>query len=241
MSIIRPLTYYPTGFGKQLAATIVWSQVFTLYCIVFWALSTPIESNVQWADPFIKIFPIQTSVWLLIVTSLAMGMWCYQWLGRELLLKHTALVQMMSGVATAIAIAVAIRLIVGENLPDFIPAEESSRPGFLYGMVAGYGEEVFFRMILTPLFFFTTYSVLKDMEDRKRVLLSITVAILLTAVSFVLLHELGEADGTVIWKLVATRFMVPGIVMGVLYFLFGPGFLITMHATMHIMIPLLFH
>ncbi len=56
MSIIKPLTYYPTDFGKQLAATIVWAQFLAFYCLVFWAISAPTESNVQWADPFIKIF-----------------------------------------------------------------------------------------------------------------------------------------------------------------------------------------
>ena len=241
MSIIKPLTYYPTDFGKQLAATIVWAQFFAFYCLVFWAISAPTESNVQWADPFIKIFPIQISVWIVILSSLLLGVWCLRWLGVGSLLKHTPFIQIAIGVLTAVAVTVTIRVLVGDSLPDFIPAEESSKPGFLYGMVAGYGEEVLFRMLLMPLLFFGAYKLLKARGHKQRVFLSAIAAIVLTAVLFVLLHELGETDGTIVWKLVATRFIVPGVVMGSLYFLFGPGFVIAMHSSMHVMIPLLFN
>ncbi len=108
-------------------------------------------------------------------------------------------------------------------------------------MVAGYGEEVLFRMLLMPLFFFGAYKLLKARGHKQRVFLSAIAAIVLIAVLFVLLHELGETDGTVVWKLAATRFFVPGVVMGSLYFSFGPGFVIAMHSSMHIMIPLLFN
>jgi len=241
MSIIKPFAYYPSHFGKQLMATIVWAQVFALYCVFFWFFDTPTLSNAQWADPLLKIFPIQVSVWLIIVSSLVLGTWCFHRLDPASLLKNTPFVQMGMGVLTAIAIAVTIRASVGDILPDFVPAEESSKPGFLYGMVAGYGEEVIFRMLLTPLFFFGTYRLLESKPHKHRVLYAMASTIVLTAVSFVLLHELGETDGTIIWPLVATRFVVPGVIMGSLCFLFGPGFIITMHATMHIMIPLLFH
>jgi len=153
------------------------------------------------------------------------------------LLKHTPFTQIAIGVLTAVAVTLTIRVLVGDHLPDFIPAEESSRPGFLYGMATGYGEEVLFRMLLMPLFFFGAYELLKARGQKQRVFLSAIAVILLTAVLFVLLHELGETDGTIVWKLVATRFIVPGVVMGSLFFLFGPGFVIAMH----IMIPLLFN
>jgi membrane protease YdiL (CAAX protease family) len=164
-----------------------------------------------------------------------------RWLGVGSLLKHTPFSQIAIGVLTAVAVTVTIRVLVGDSLPDFIPAEESSKPGFLYGMVAGYGEEVLFRMLLMPLFFFGAYKLLKARGHKQRVFLSAIAAIVLTAVLFVLLHELGETDGTIVWKLVATRFIVPGVVMGSLYFLFGPGFVIAMHSSMHVMIPLLFN
>ncbi len=92
-----------------------------------------------------------------------------------------------------------------------------------------------------PLFFFGAYKLLKARRHKQRVFLSAIAAIVLTAVVFVLLHELGETDGTIVWKLVATRFIVPGVMMGALYFLFGPGFVIARHSSMHVMIPLLFN
>ena len=84
-----------------------------------------------------------------------------RWLGVGSLLKHTPFIQIAIGVLTAVAVTVTIRVLVGDSLPDFIPAEESSKPGFLYGMVAGYGEEVLFRMLLMPLLFFGAYKLLK--------------------------------------------------------------------------------
>ncbi len=241
MSIIRPLAYYPADFGRQLAATIVWAQFFVLYCLFFWFFSLPTPGNLQWADPLIKILPIQASIWLTILSSIVLGGASFCWLGSKALLKNTPFIQIGAGIAAAMAVAITIRILVGDVLPSFVPAEESSKPGFLYGMVAGYGEEVLFRMVLTPVFFFGTYWLLRARKHRNRVLLAATVAIVLTAVAFVLLHEAGEADGTIVWPLVATRFFVPGLVMGALFFLFGPGFVVAMHATMHIMIPLLFH
>lgn len=241
MSIIRPLKYYPPEFGKQLAATIVWAQFFALYCLFFWFYSTPTEKNLIWADPLIKILPIEISIWLTISSSIVMGALSLRWLGTKALLQNTPFFQLGTGLLTAIAVAVTLRVLVGDTLPPFVPAEESSRPGFLYGMVAGYGEEVLFRMMLTPMFFFGTYYALHNQKQTNRVLWAAATAIVLTAISFVLLHELGEADGALVWPSIATRFFVPGIVMGLLFFLFGPGFVISMHAMMHVMIPLLFH
>lgn len=241
MSIVRPLAYYPSDFGKQLAATIVWAQFFALYCLFFWLYTTPTESNLQWADPLTKILPIQTSIWLTILSSIVLGGLSLRWLGGKALLQNSPIFQMGAGVLTAIVVAVTLRILVGDTLPSFVPAEESSKPGFLYGMVAGYGEEILFRMLLTPMFFFAIYAALHNQKHTNRVLLAAASAIVLTAIAFVLLHELGEADGTFVWQLIATRFLVPGIAMGLLFFLFGPGFVIAMHATMHIMISLLFH
>lgn len=70
MSIVRPLAYYPSDFARQLAATIVWAQFFALYCLFFWFYSTPTQSNLHWADPLIKILPIEVSIWLTIPMEL---------------------------------------------------------------------------------------------------------------------------------------------------------------------------
>lgn len=241
MKLFKPLSYYEHDFGKQLQATIVWAQVFILYCVVLLVFTDPTESEKFCADPFLKIAPIHISVWLAIILSLALAIWCFRSLGKELLLKYTPTRQIISGIAVAVIVGLILRSILGESLPYFVPAEESSKPGFLYGMVAGYSEELYFRMLIAPLVFFVSFAFLKSATPKKRVLTSIVIAILITALAFNLFHEIGEADNIIVWKIFATRFMVPGLIMGSLYFWVGPGFVIFMHSTIHIMIPLLFH
>lgn len=241
MKLLHPVSYYETDFGKQLAATIVWAQVFAIYTLAFFIIRNPTESEVQWADPVLKIIPISISLWVTILLSFTLGMVALRKIGPGSLLANTPKGQIITGVLAAMAVGFTLRMIVGDTLPDFVPTEESSKPGFMFGMVAGYGEEVIFRMLITPLTFFSMCVLLKSSDVKKRIIVSAIVAILVTAASFVLAHELGEADGIVVWKLVATRFMMPGLIMGSLFFLVGPGFVIFMHATMHIMIPLLFH
>lgn len=232
--------YFPTTFRNQLMATIVWAQVFVLYCIGLLVFTEQNTSQIFWADPFIKIVPIYVSTWLIIFTSLLLGWFCFNKLGWAGLIKHTPGLQIVSGVSTAIIITCIIWAFFGSELPDFVPAEESSRPGYLFGMVAGYGEELVFRMLLSALVFFGMFKLLAGVEYRYRVFWSAGTAILIAALAFVFLHELGELDSILLWNLIATRILVPGIIMGSLFFLVGPGFLIFMHSTMHIMIPLLF-
>jgi hypothetical protein len=241
MPALHPSNDYPEKFAKNLAATIVWAQIFAIYCLILKYFRPSTDMNISWADPFIKILPIEYSVWFTLVTSIALAAIAWVYLKTDGLIRNTPFFQFASGVITAIVIALVVRLLIGDTLPDFVPAEESSKPGFVFGMAAGYGEEVLFRMLLTPLFFFGALALLRGQNYAVRVVLSATLAILLTAVAFVVLHELGEADGQLIWKLVATRFMIPGVIMGLLCFLIGPGFTIFMHGTMHVMIPLLFN
>ena len=241
MNIFKPLNYYENDFIKQLQATIVWAQIFILYCLVLLVLTEPTDSEKFWADPFLKITPIHLSVWLTIIISSVLAFLSFRNLGVASLKEHTPLRQMFSGIVAAVFIALILRSIIGESLPDFVPAEESSKPGFLFGMAAGYSEELYFRMMIAPLVFFGSCALLKSETPKMRVLTSIVVATLVTALAFNLLHELGEADSIIVWKIFATRFMVPGLIMGSLYFWVGPGFVIFMHSTMHIMIPLLFH
>ncbi|MES0870131.1 hypothetical protein [Pseudovibrio sp. SCP19] len=234
-------TYYPTTFRNPLMATIVWAQLFVLYCITLLAFSTQNESHVLWADPFIKIIPIYASTWLVILTSLLLGWYCFKKLGWAGLKTHTPVTQIIAGAGTAVIVTCIIWSIFGSKLPDFVPAEESSRPGFLFGMVAGYGEELLFRMLISAPVFFGMFRLLAGVKHSYRVFWSALTAVLIAAIAFVVFHELGETDHTLMWNLIATRMLVPGLIMGSLFFLLGPGFVIFMHASMHIMIPLLFN
>lgn len=161
--------------------------------------------------------------------------------GFSFLITRSPFKQFMAGSLVTVVFSVILRLVIGDRLPSFIPQEESAKPGFLLGMAAGYGEEVYFRMLLTPLVFYFAQKPLAALKQRRlSVGISATIAIVITAFSFAILHEVGEADGTVVWQIFATRFMVPGILMGSLFFLIGPGFVIFMHTSAHVMIPILF-
>jgi hypothetical protein len=241
MTVFKSASYYQSTFKTDLQSTCVWAQLFALYCIVMYIFVEPTVLQTQWADPILKIAPIQISAWFTIVLSIVIGLWSFRQLGLKGLMEKSPFVQMATGVLTAIVFVSAFRLVVGDTLPDFVPAEESSKPGLLYSMVAGYGEEVYFRMLVTPLVFFFMLALLKNGSNLKlKITLSAVIAILVAALAFVLSHEAGEADGMIVWKLVATRFIMPGVIMGSLYFIIGPGFVIFMHATMHILMPLVF-
>ncbi|KZL19341.1 hypothetical protein PsAD2_02093 [Pseudovibrio axinellae] len=240
MSSPTQARYYPVSFRNQFFATVVWAQVFVLYCVALILFTKQDESHIFWADPFIKILPIYLSTALIILTSLCLGWWCFNKLGMRGLLQNTPVFQMVLGVAIAVLVTCAVWGVVGNTLPGFVPAEESARPGFLFGMIAGYGEELVFRMVLSALVFFGMFKSLSMLEYPHRVFWSATAAILVATLAFVFLHELGETDSVLVWGMVATRVVVPSFLMGALFFLVGPGFLIFLHATMHIMIPLLF-
>ncbi len=236
-----PVIYFQTRFLSDLSATIVFTQVFALYCVVLVLVSNP--TSFQWthADPILKFTPMKVSIWVVILTSMALA-GVALWRGHtKALLKNGPARQIIAGIVVAVVSTVVIRVIVGPSLPDFIPQEESAKPGFLLGMVAGYGEEVVFRMIMTPVFFYTFQKSLSSIQDdARRIWISMIASIVIVAFAFVIAHSLGDTSVTVPWSVFATRFLVPGIFMGFLYFYIGPGFVIFMHSTAHIMIPFLF-
>ena len=241
MTLLRPLDYYGGAFAKQLMATIVWAQVFAVYCLVLALTFETTPDQVLWADPFLKVIPIDISVWIVIVSSLLIGLYCLIRLGSfKALIDHTPGVQILTGICAAMAIGLTIFAIVGDTLPDFVPSEESAKPGYLYGMAAGYGEEVLMRFTILPVVFYGMMKLIPNTGLRSRILISAALAIAVATIAFLVMHEAGETDHMIVWKLVATRFMVPCFLMGTLTFLAGPGFVIFMHATMHVVIPTLF-
>jgi len=239
--ILTSNSYFKSDFLSELAATVVCAQPFALYCAVIALSSYPTALQWSHADPILKIFPPNVSIWGVIILSIVLSGCAFRFLGHRYLLEHVHFKTMLAGVAVAVVSTLAIRLLVGQSLPAFIPPEESAKPGFLLGMVAGYGEEVIFRMGLTPVVFFACRRVLPQyLGDARRIWISAIISVGVTAVMFALAHELGAPDVPVDWFIFATRVLVPGLLMGSLYFLIGPGFVIFMHSAAHIMIPILF-
>jgi len=220
-------------FG-DLTGAVISIQVYTLYLIVFMFLAEA-SSDAQWfqADPILKIFPKQATLWSSIVLSLAMLLlWCgIQHPTKDIIFKsfkHSAY-----GLTAAIILILTMRLIVGPNMPTFIPPEESVKPGYLLGMSAGFSEELIFRLGLTPLIFISS---LKYMQVHYAGIFTILVVALL----FALLHEIGSAGEAFSAYYFMARFIVPGCIMGLAFFYISPTFIVMMHCTAHIMIPLLF-
>jgi hypothetical protein len=62
----------------------------------------------------------------------------------------------------------------------------------------------------------------------------------IAALSFALWHEAGNGVEAFMLQHAVTRFMVPGVIMGLAVFYISPIFLVALHCMTHIMISLLF-
>lgn len=125
-----------------------------------------------------------------------------------------------------------LRLLVGPALPDFVPPEESARAGMALGVAAGVLEEAVFRIaLLAPLVLW--------LRRRATPRAAAAIAVGVSALAFALSHELGPGAGPFDPRFFAVRFLLPGCAMGAL-FLFRPAFLVSLHASAHVAIALLF-
>lgn len=135
-----------------------------------------------------------------------------------------------AGALAACAMAGILRLIVGSELPAFIPPEESSRPGMLLGMSAALIEETLFRLALVPALLILV----------RHPLAGPLAAIFGSALLLPLSHEL-PLDGVIEWNQVATRTLFPGAIMTAAAIWIRPAFVLSAHCTAHVAIPFLFH
>lgn len=207
--------------------------LFGVYTLVLLLVTTPTEANWLHADPVLKIFPRAATLWGIPILSLLL-FFVWRWLRPvQPSAIPSALKFALSGSATAIAVLLALNLAVGETLPAFVPPEEGAKPGYLLGMSTGLVEELVMRLGLTPLLFFF-------LRKRLGFHWSALTAIVIAALGFALWHEIGSGAEAFMLQHFATRFMIPGVVMGLAVFYISPVFLIALHCTTHIMLPLLF-
>lgn len=204
--------------------------LFGGYLVVLNVVATP--SSEQWsaADPILGILPHAMSLWVVPAASLvaAVAWWRVARPDRATL-KRGAVFAVI-GLAVAIGVCGAIRLVHGPRLPAFVPPEESSAPGYLLSMTAGFGEEVIFRLALLP----TVYFLARRHIAR---LPSVAIAALITGLGFALLHEAGP--GVFELHYFVTRFLFPGCVMSIAWYA-NPTFLVVAHSAAHVLMPLLF-
>ncbi len=216
---------------RAIAAAALVAQSFTIYVVVLRAAAPPSEAAWAHADPILRIASRAVSLWLVPLLGVAAAaVWwrVAEPRAREL---RRALRDALLGVLAAAAAVGALRLLAGPALPSFIPAEESAGPGYLLSMSAGYGEEILFRLLLLPLL----YVVLSRRLTRPA---AIAVSALVTGLAFALLHEAGP--GAFDAHYFATRFLVPGVAMSVVFLAISPTFLLTAHCAAHVLIPALF-
>lgn len=138
----------------------------------------------------------------------------------------------LAGATAAAVVIIALRASAGPVLPSFIPAEESARPGIALGVAAGLVEEAVFRLVVLV----GAYALL----SRRAGPVPATIgAALVTGFLFALSHEVTPAAFDA--SHFATRMLIPGFVMSVLFLRVGPAFIVTAHCAAHLMIPFAFH
>lgn len=181
------------------------------------------------ADPLVQLLYGSGGVWLIVAATVIVAI---AW-KRYARVRRSDVGWALAGVGVAMVLAFAIRAIVGNRLPAFIPSEESARPGITLGLAAGLVEEVVFRLVLLPCIFL----VAAKWMDRR---VAAGIAVLVTAVLFSLSHELGPAGGVFDQRFMLTRFAIPGLAMSIVALRLNLTFVVFAHCTAHLLIPSLF-
>lgn len=220
-------------FLEDTSASAYVALPFAFYSLILLMVTTPTAANWLYADPILKIFPKAVTLWGIPILSISLFLF---WRSLKPLQPQAVLSSLkfaVSGSATAIVALLVMRLMAGEHLPAVVPPEESVKPGYLLGMSAGLAEELIMRLGLTPLVFVI-------LRRRLGFHWSALVTIVVAALSFALWHEAGSGAEPFMLQHFVTRFMIPGVMMGLLVFYVSPIFVVALHCTAHIMIPLLF-
>jgi hypothetical protein len=211
---------------REVSAASVFALPFALALVVMSRLAPPTPAQWAAADPILKLLPKPWVLWLVPALGVVVTLVWLRSVPRDRAVLVRAARQAVLGALVAICAAVVLRLIVGPVPPAFVPPEESGRPGFLLGISAGYVEEVLFRLALLPAIYF-------GMPRAQA-----ASGVVLTAVGFALLHWTAAEPAAAAHFM--TRLLFPGALMSLAALTVGPTFVVTAHATAHILIPVLF-
>ncbi len=220
------------AFGKNVAAAAIYTVPYTILVVLVWVTQPPTLEQYLFSDPLIQYIGPQAGPMWAVFGSLGLAFW-WNWLypvDKELLLRNLKFAVL--GALGANLLLWVLSLLVGSQIPSFVPPEESASSGLLFGLSAGLLEEVVFRLGLLSVLFLALSARVKG----SNVALVLTCAI--TGLAFALGHQVGEQSFELAYF--ATRFAVPGFAMSLVFVKINPTFLVSAHCAAHIGIALFF-
>jgi len=221
------------NFKDDVSAAALLFLSFPILFLVLWAVAPPTPANLLASDPLIQLVAGHAGLWAIPVLS---SLPALAWISLSPPSRSSvarAGCAALGGVGVAALGLLLLRLGAGPTLPDFVPPEESARAGITLGVGAGIVEEAVFRLGLLASAFLLARRVLPPPWAG-------VLAVVTTALAFAWSHEIGPGAGPFNAHFFATRFVVPGCLMSLLFFRPGPSFLVTLHCSAHVGIALLF-
>lgn len=183
------------------------------------------------SDPLVRLLTYPSATIITVVLGLALSI---AWIKIFPIHKNTLIKTAswtLAGSCFSFLICFLIYKINGPQLPTFIPPEESAASGLTLGLTAGMLEEIIFRLLLLPLLIFL---LIKKFSFNTTLIISI----FLTALFFALSHEL--AGDPFQFRFFMSRFLVPGIIMSLVFTKLHPAALLSGHTVAHVGIAMLF-
>jgi hypothetical protein len=206
------------------------AQPFTLYLLVMRFIAPPSELNWARADPILTLGGRGLMLWLAPALGLMATIAWWRLAKPRRAAVRTGMRDALIGAAVALVVWGIMRAAAGSTLPAFIPPEESSGPGFLLSMTAGYEEEIVCRLGVLPLVYF-------GLRERIPRLGAALLGLIGSGLVFAVWHAIGEPAFSTAFFM--TRMLLPGVVMS-LIFLVSPSAIVAGHCTAHLLIPALF-
>ncbi len=214
------------------AAAVTLLPFALLSALAHWILPPSAEQMAQ-ADPLVRLLNAGGVVWLTPLLSLAAAVLAWRWAPPSQTTMMRALRFAALGLVVATVVAGVMHLVFGEQLPAFIPPEESAKPGLTLGLNAGLLEEVVFRLGAASLIYL-------GLRERISGGAPIAVATVTSALFLAQAHELGPGGGAFDPRFFATRALLPGAAMSLVFLRVSPAFLVVAHVGAHLWIPYLF-
>lgn len=235
--------YQMTRLVQEISATSVIAQGFALYLLITYLHLGITETEWSFRDPVLNLLPANGTVWVVFLLSLStMIIWRFIAKPTRQVMVF-CLQETMWGLIVAVLLIFLLRFLVGATLPAFIPTEETAKPGIVLNMAAGYGEEVFFRLLVLPALFFSVIKIMirpPSSDNKMRYHLAVLISAIALGLIFAALHQIGTLSPDINWAYFTMRTLMPGFVLSLLFFYRSPTFAVVLHSTSHIMIPFAF-